>query len=285
MSIEQSGIKVIARNAMVGIAALNSRTGEDGGRMDGSAGRTIGTLARYDSETFISTRQLYNAGGRLLDELRALWRADAIHIEIDGRRITAITELTLSEPATYLRRQSAHVSPSNGFVGVAGTWTETYDAANHRTYQRRTAADATGTFLVELPPEILTRDAEGGFKLLSIELLLNITVAALDADLDIEAYLLDTPDNASQQAAGVALHTGGTYDAAHDDAGERLTTGFHTIEFTFDPGLAAIDWLQAGQRVFLEVSFDAAAGSVVDYYGTKVNYLTRPGIATDADDS
>lgn len=284
MPATQSGIKVIALVQMVGIAALNSRTGQDGGRLDGSASTMLGTISRYDTSRFIPARLLHENGGRLADELKALYNGSQIAIEIDGRRITNIAELmAYSEPTGYERRKSVFLSPlgSGGFSAVSGTWTENYDSGNHVRYNRRTAAAAAHVFLIEIPSEKLTRDGEGGVKLRALDLVYAITTEAAD-DVALEVYSNAVPEDGTAVAAGTALHTDGEYDSNHDDAAERGAIANHTLTFTFDTD--TVDWLSDGESVFVEVTVDdtTGGGAVFDYKGCNVHYVERPGIAADA---
>jgi len=280
----QSGIKVTARLAHVGINGLDAKTGTQPAG-DGISSYMIGTNSQYPTSTYIPTAMLHRNRGRLATCLKNLWNGGAINIEIDGRVITSISELmAYGEPAGYVRRGSAFLTPHTHFVSVSGVWTDTYDDTNHRRYQRRTAGAAVEKFLVELPPEMLTRNGEGGVKLRSLEMVYGITVAAV-ADVTLVVYKNSKPTTGSQMAAGAALHTSGAYDTAHDTAAERKTATYHTMEFTFSQ--TVVDWLVDGESVFVEVTVDstAIATAVFDYYGMNVNYFERAGIASNSDQS
>lgn len=277
----QTGIKVIARVMCVGIAALGSVTGTQP-LGAGTSSRMIGTGRDYPSYMYIHPSELYQNEGRLAEQLKALWNGGSIHIEIDGVRISKIADLmAYGEPASYLREQSDFLSPNESTIPVSGTWSSVYDDTNHRRYVRRTASAAVEVMLIELPARMFHKNGHGGVKLKSVDLVYKVSTAAL-ADVTITAYKSSKPVNGTQLAAGAALHTNGSYDSAHDTSAERKAVNNHTLTFTFDKD--TVDWLAAGENVFLVLTVDSTAisNAVFDYYGASINYYTRPSIASDS---
>lgn len=280
----KSQLKVTALVRMVGITGLNPQdTGWPAGR--GLSQKTIGTDPRYDTSFYVPTAMLHDNEHRLVNELRALWNASKIAIEIDGEAITSITQLTeLGEPSGLMRKGEMFILPHTLYQAISGTWTEFFDDVANRWRLVRDANAADEVLAIVIPAHYLTGADGSTRRARGIRLYYSVATADLD-DLTIEAYLHTPPANGSQIAAGSAIHTSGSYDTSHDTAPERgLDTAnpqYHTLEYTFSTDV--VDWLASGEAITILVNVAAAgAGAAVfTYWGISFLYWDRPGPGMD----
>lgn len=146
----------------------------------------------------------------------------------------------------------------------AGTWTPTLSSNAY--FQRRSAADAN--FTLYIPIKVPSNSAsQKGVYLTSIELIFNITTAALDdfATVELEKMVADSAGAVTGSAPSITL------DTANDTAAERKATGTHRLTAS----LATPVWIDNDVWYVLECVCDAAATSVFDLYGAIVNYTLR----------
>ena len=152
------------------------------------------------------------------------------------------------------------------FEHSAGTWTIS-EAANIMK-SARTAADAAFTTLIPIPIPS-NHSALKGCKLKSIDVFYAIGTAACDdfATVELEKMTLGVDDTA---VTGAAVTT--TCDAGHDLAAERLAVDTdHVMTVT----ITAPAWIDDGEAYFLKMVIDAAATSVVTFFGARANYTLR----------
>jgi len=271
-----SAVKVTARVQQVGIAGLDSRTGEDGGALQGSASRIIGTNPRYSSSTYIPTHMLFQNEGRLAKELRDLWRAGSISITIDGQAISSISELTLlGEPVSLYRRGEVFIGPLEGYYTDVGAWTEAYASGVFTVTHTPFKSPPNRTLVVPIPANYLTGSADAPRKPRGIRLYYKTETAVIDG-LGVDVFQLTPPATGTAVSAS-SIATNGTYDSDHDTALKRNAVGDHTLEFTFAD--TDVDWLESGDGLLIEITLVGSATGVFIYKGASFLYWERSGPA------
>jgi hypothetical protein len=153
----------------------------------------------------------------------------------------------------------------NEAMKSAGTWTDS--EASDVWYIRRTAADAT--FNLRIPIKLPSNSvALKGAKLVSIELFYTIATAAMDS---VAATIYQTIFPADGAAAAASTSHAFSYDTGHDTAAERIDVDEHKMTLT----LTTPVWIDDDDLFFVELACDAAATSVFDFFGAKINYTLR----------
>lgn len=165
----------------------------------------------------------------------------------------------------YLHDQVSTLIPISNFSHSAGTWTAT--VASNVWYARRTAADAAATTYIPLGYAPQRDGSTKGSKLQSIEVHYRVVTAALDA---LEAHLYKATLGADGALLTVAEVTT-TYDTGHDAAAERIDVDEHLMTLT--PSTPT--YLDDNEYLFVEVVADAAATSLLDYFGAIANWTWR----------
>ncbi len=159
----------------------------------------------------------------------------------------------------------AHLVFPNQMVFTAGTWT---DAAASHVWTKDKAA-AANTSLIRIPLGLPHNAVPlKGSYLVSVDVWLSVATADLNA-LSAEIYRMPLPG--SGQSLPAPESQAFTYDAAHDTAAKRITQDMHQVTLT----LAAPFWLGAADDVYVELSINAAAGSLVKIFGARANYTLR----------
>ena len=156
--------------------------------------------------------------------------------------------------------------PPSMFLFNAGTWTPAAAAGNLWSVIR-TAADAD--FWAYIPIVIPSNAvASKGSYLKSIEIMYSIATAALDDFADVGLWK-DTfsADGSVNVPAAVDM----TIDTAHDTAAERLAVDEHRMVITLDTAA----WIDTDEEYHVDLLLDAAATSVVQFYGALINYTLR----------
>lgn len=161
---------------------------------------------------------------------------------------------------------SLFIEPNQAMVS-AGTWTEKETATADVWCIERTAGD--GAFNLRIPVNLPGNVGPAkGCLLKSIAIWFVIKTAALDA-LAAKLYKV------TMQADGGALVAGAEiafdYDAGHDTDAERIDMDEHLMTLT----LKNPEWVSDGDSLFVELAVDAAATSVFEFLGAKVNYTLR----------
>ena len=82
-------------------------------------------------------------------------------------------------------------------------------------------------------------------------------------------YKCTLPANGADYGAPTSLSF--TYDTGHDTAPERLTLDEHKMTLTLDTPI----FLDDDDELLVALSFDAAATSVLTFFGGRVNYTFR----------
>lgn len=151
------------------------------------------------------------------------------------------------------------------FAHSAGTWTTT--VASNVWFARRTAADAAGVTYIPLGG-VPQRD--GGLKgsmLLSVDIHFRVVTAALDTNAATLYKATLAADGSLLTVAAVTT----SYDTGHDTAAERIDVDEHKMTLT----VTTPEYLEEDEMYFVEVSWDAAATSVLDFFGAVANWRWR----------
>jgi len=151
------------------------------------------------------------------------------------------------------------------FEMSAGTWAVT--EASSVVSNDRTAADASVTVLV--PIKVPSNSvALKGAKLTSIDVGYLIHTAAADAFATVELEKTTIgADNIAAAGEAPAI----TLDDAHDTDAERLAVDDHTMTITVD----SPEFLDDGECLWLKMVIDAAATTVLKFYGAVAHYTLR----------
>jgi hypothetical protein len=155
--------------------------------------------------------------------------------------------------------------PPNLLIASSGTWALT--VASNVWTKNRTAADAAFTLYIPIP--ILSNSvAFKGCKLLSVELMWSVTVAAMDSVAEPLVYLNTLAATGTLNTAAAVTTT---VDTGHDTGAERLTLDEHRAKVTITTPL----WIDNDQAYHAEMVCDAAATSVFKWFGAIANYTLR----------
>lgn len=165
----------------------------------------------------------------------------------------------------YLHDFVSTFIPFTSFAHSAGTWTNT--VASNVWYARRSAADAAATTYIPLGFTPQRDGSVKGSKLQSVEVHYRVVTAALDA---LEAHLYKATLGADGSLLTVAEVTT-TYDTGHDTAAERIDVDEHLLTLT----PSSPTYLDDNEYLFVEVVADAAATSLLDYFGAIANWTWR----------
>jgi hypothetical protein len=155
----------------------------------------------------------------------------------------------------------------NQMMKSAGTWTEVETSVADVWALRRSAADAVCNVRI---PVVLPSNAgaQKGAYLKSVDVFYTVGTAALDA---LAAAIYEANFPADGAAAGAATAHPFSYDSGHDTAGERIDVDEHTMTLTLNTPI----WLDASDLFHVELAIDAAATSVFEFLGARVNYTLR----------
>ena len=172
-----------------------------------------------------------------------------------------------SELGGYVHDAAIYVwIPFTQFAHSAGTWTAT--VASNVWYARRTAADAAVTTYIPLGNLLAHSGATKGAYVKAIQVHFRVVTAALDA---LEAHLYKATLAADGTLFTVAEVTT-TYDTGHDSAAERIDVDEHLMTLTPSTPF----WIDGdGSYYFVEIVADAAATSLLDYFGANVSLTVR----------
>jgi hypothetical protein len=155
--------------------------------------------------------------------------------------------------------------PASHFANSAGTWT--ISLATNVVSLNRTAADAA--FNTAVPVDLpASATAQHGTYLTSVDVWYSIGTAAADdfATVEMELETLSATGITTTASAPSV-----TVDAAHDTAAERKAVGEHKMTVT----LATPAWIDNDTHYTLWLVVDAAATTVVKWYGARANYTLR----------
>ena len=151
------------------------------------------------------------------------------------------------------------------FEMSAGTWAVT--ESSNVVSNDRTAADASVTVLIPIPIPSNSVALKGA-KLASIDVGYLIDTAAADdfATVELEKTTIGADDVA---AAGEAPAI--TLDTAHDSGAKRKAVDDHTMTITID----SPEFLDDGDCYWLKLVIEAAATTVLKFYGAVAHYTLR----------
>jgi len=194
-------------------------------------------------------------------------------LSLRGRRSNLIRNLRMynrsPEQGGYVHDTAMSLFiPPTDVLKTAGTWTDTVGGVANTYMQRRTAADATFILVFPIvPPQ--NSVAQKGSYLKSLDIWWDVTTAAMDAVSFTGLRRATLPANGA--AFGAPVSEAVTADTGHDTAGERLTLDQHKATLTITTPF----WLDDDDYLYFELTGDAAATSVFDLYGMRVNYTLR----------
>ena len=156
------------------------------------------------------------------------------------------------------------LTPLLSVVPTVGTWAMAV-ASNVWTLNK-TAGDNTS--VLKIPMLLPENGAAGkGAKLTSVDIWWSNATADVDA-LSAVLYKSTLPAQAgSLTAASVTT----SYDTGHDTAAERITQAQHKMTLT----VTTPAWVDDDEEYFVELTVDAAAGSVVKLQAARANYTLR----------
>jgi hypothetical protein len=160
-------------------------------------------------------------------------------------------------------QMSALTTPAE-MTGTVGTWAMAV-ASNVWTLNK-TAGDNTSVVKIplKLPGNAV---ALKGAYLKSVDIWWSNGTADLDAG-SAAIFKTTLPAQAgSLTAASVAF----SYDTGHDAAAERITQAQHKMTLTVTTPF----WVDDDNEVYVELTLDAAAGSVIKLQGARANYTLR----------
>ncbi len=152
-------------------------------------------------------------------------------------------------------------------TGTVGTWAMAQ--ASHAWTLNKTAADNTS--LVKIPLKLPANSkALKGALLKSVDIFFSNATADQDA-CSAELYISTLP----AAGTGGSLTPGSavtcTYDSDHDTAAKRITQATHRMTLNVTTPV----WIDEDNEAYVEVTFDAAATSVIKLMGAKANYTLR----------
>ncbi len=155
----------------------------------------------------------------------------------------------------------------NQVMKSAGTWTEVETSVADVWALRRSAADTT--FNLRIPVVVPSNSgAQKGAYLKSVDVYFTVVTAALDS---LAAAIYQTRLPADGAAASAATAHPFSYDTGHDTAPERIDVDEHSLTLT----LTTPVWVDDDDLFHVELAVDAAATSVFDFLGARVNYTLR----------
>lgn len=159
---------------------------------------------------------------------------------------------------------SIFVQPS-AFEKTEGTWTPGYAAQLVK--EVRTAAATTGVLLIPLSGEAGAGYREG-MRIKSVDVYYSVLTTALNNVTTVEIAAVTLAANATLPTGVVVASS---IDSANDTTAKRLTATAHTMTVTPTADL----WVTQGVALWLTMTYDAAAGSVISIYGARINYELR----------
>lgn len=156
--------------------------------------------------------------------------------------------------------------PPTLFHCVTGTWTLAAGAVAGTIAKHVAATDETSVITIPIP---IPSNASGlkGSLLKSIEIDFEILEDATEA---LDAVINKVTRGANGAVAVVAAQTF-TYDAGHDDAGERVDVDQHKMTLT----LTTPFWLDNDEYVLVEITADKAAATTMDFLGAVANFTAK----------
>jgi hypothetical protein len=160
-------------------------------------------------------------------------------------------------------QMSAFTSPAE-CTGTVGTFAMAV-ASNVWTLNK-TAADNTS--VIKIPLKLPANAAA-----LKGALLKSVTIwwSNGTADLDALAAVIYKSTLPAQAGSLSAAAVTTTYDTGHDAAAERITQATHKMTLTVTTPV----WVDEDQEFYVELTVDAAAGSVFKLVGARADYTLR----------
>jgi hypothetical protein len=161
---------------------------------------------------------------------------------------------------------SAFTSPAE-MTGTVGTWAMA--VASHLWTLNKTAADNTSVVKIPLKLPANSKALKGAL-LKSVDVYWSNATADCDA-VSAEIYISTLPAAATGGSLAAGTTVAFSYDSSHDTAAKRLTQATHRMTLT----LTTAVWLDEDNEAYVEVTFDAAATSVIKLMGARANYTLR----------
>jgi hypothetical protein len=156
--------------------------------------------------------------------------------------------------------------PPNLAWGDTATWAMGAGQVAHTKSLSCDATDETATLHI---PVMLPSNSQAnkGAYLKSIEIDFEILTAACDAMAATIYKLSRGADGAAATATSVDF----SYDTGHDAAAERIDVDQHKMTLTLDTAA----WIDNDEEYWVEVAFDKAATTTVDFLGAVANFTLR----------
>jgi hypothetical protein len=165
---------------------------------------------------------------------------------------------------------SQFIAP-NQMAASAGTWTMA--VASNVWSNNRTAADASFTLFVPIPIPSNSSSLQGA-KLKSIELMYSIATADADDITALPTLYKDVLQATAASGSGTlntAASVTTSLDTGHDTAAELKAQDEHRVVIT----LTTPVFIDNDEAYHVEMTVDAAAGTVFKFFGAIVNYDLR----------
>ena len=150
--------------------------------------------------------------------------------------------------------------------GDTATWAMAAGQVAHTKALHADATDETATLHI---PVLLPSNSQAskGALLKSIEIDFEVLVAACDAMAATIYKLTRGADGSDAVAASVSF----SYDTGHDAAAERIDVDEHKMTLTLDTPA----WIDNDEEYWVEVAFDKAATTTIDFLGAVANFTLR----------
>ena len=150
---------------------------------------------------------------------------------------------------------------------ITGTWTDT--VASNVWSKNKTAAAETSTLRIPIGPlQSSKAQNQVGAQVTAIDIWYSIGTAAATA---ITPTIYKNAAPADVAAFGAPAAPAFSYDAGHDTTAKRCAVQAHKMTLT----LAAPLWLGADDLLYIEISANAAATTVLKVYDARVSYTLR----------
>jgi hypothetical protein len=151
------------------------------------------------------------------------------------------------------------------FAHTSGTWTPT--VSTNLVSSVRTATAATGSTIIPITLPQNSGTAKGAY-LVSIDVFYKVATANLNGVATVQL----AKDNWKVSGTAIDVTTiSSTPDSAHNTSALRYAIGDHSMTVAIDSPV----WMGAGDLYILRIDWDAAATSVLTFFGARANYTLR----------
>lgn len=180
---------------------------------------------------------------------------DGVFLLADGGEAKTVAKSTMTADIVGARKW---IGIGNIIGTSAGTWATTRIAAGNYAY-RKSAADETAIIAIDITPQMRVA-ADRGTKIKSFDVIHRISTAALDAH-SVALYRVFQSAGSATEITAVALNSGTLSTATATNP----TVSTVTVTTPVFDELTRVKYV-------VEVTVDAAATSVYDFYGLSLVY-------------